>query len=277
MAVAVVAAACASRRQWGSGSRCSTARRSSGWTTDDGTPGQLEGRGRRHHVLRAGLAPVQPARRLQELPLPRRDQDQRQRQLGHVLPDREGPRLPARATRPRSTAPTATRSRPARSTTTSRSMDMLVPPDTWFTQEIEAVGNHIVIKVNGKTHGRLTSTRRTASRRATSPSSSTTRAARSRSARSRSWSCPRRCGTIDRPSPCGEAGRWVLDRPRLPDRDTSPRPKQDCLGPDVRRTPHRPMTPCRRSDRGAGTDGESVGTQIDRRAQGRGGESHEES
>ena len=30
-------------------------------------------------------------------------------------------------------------------------LDHLVPPDTWFTQEIEAVGNHIVIKVNGKT------------------------------------------------------------------------------------------------------------------------------
>src|SRR4051794_14979908 len=29
--------------------------------------------------------------------------------------------------------------------------DQLVPPDTWFTQEIEAVGNHIIIKVNGKT------------------------------------------------------------------------------------------------------------------------------
>jgi hypothetical protein len=28
---------------------------------------------------------------------------------------------------------------------------MLVPPDTWFTQEIEAVGDHIIIKVNGKT------------------------------------------------------------------------------------------------------------------------------
>ncbi len=27
---------------------------------------------------------------------------------------------------------------------------MLVPPDTWFTQEIEAVGNHIIIKVNGE-------------------------------------------------------------------------------------------------------------------------------
>ncbi len=28
--------------------------------------------------------------------------------------------------------------------------EQLVPPDTWFTQEIEAVGNHITIKVNGK-------------------------------------------------------------------------------------------------------------------------------
>ena len=29
--------------------------------------------------------------------------------------------------------------------------DMLVPPDTWFTQEVEAVGDHITIRVNGKT------------------------------------------------------------------------------------------------------------------------------
>ena len=28
--------------------------------------------------------------------------------------------------------------------------EMLVPPDTWFTQEVEAVGDHITIKVNGK-------------------------------------------------------------------------------------------------------------------------------
>ena len=32
-----------------------------------------------------------------------------------------------------------------------KELDMLVPPDTWFTQEVTAVGNHIVIKVNGKT------------------------------------------------------------------------------------------------------------------------------
>jgi Domain of Unknown Function (DUF1080) len=30
-------------------------------------------------------------------------------------------------------------------------LEMLVPPDTWFTQEVEVVGDHIVIKVNGKT------------------------------------------------------------------------------------------------------------------------------
>ena len=29
--------------------------------------------------------------------------------------------------------------------------EMLVPPNTWFTQEVTAVGNHITIKVNGKT------------------------------------------------------------------------------------------------------------------------------
>src|SRR5262249_17887683 len=30
-------------------------------------------------------------------------------------------------------------------------LDMLVPPDTWFTQEVIADGNHIIVKVNGKT------------------------------------------------------------------------------------------------------------------------------
>ena len=29
-------------------------------------------------------------------------------------------------------------------------MEMLVPPDTWFTQEVIAEGNHIIIKVNDK-------------------------------------------------------------------------------------------------------------------------------
>jgi hypothetical protein len=29
-------------------------------------------------------------------------------------------------------------------------MEQLVPPDTWFTQEVIADGNHIIIKVNGK-------------------------------------------------------------------------------------------------------------------------------
>ncbi len=29
--------------------------------------------------------------------------------------------------------------------------EMLVQPDEWFTQEVTAIGNHIVIKVNGKT------------------------------------------------------------------------------------------------------------------------------
>ena len=29
--------------------------------------------------------------------------------------------------------------------------ERLVPPDEWFTQEVTAIGNHIIIKVNGKT------------------------------------------------------------------------------------------------------------------------------
>jgi hypothetical protein len=32
----------------------------------------------------------------------------------------------------------------------ARITEMLVPPDTWFTQEVIADGNHIIIKVNGK-------------------------------------------------------------------------------------------------------------------------------
>ena len=28
--------------------------------------------------------------------------------------------------------------------------EQLVPPDTWFTQEVIAYGDHIIIKVNGK-------------------------------------------------------------------------------------------------------------------------------
>lgn len=33
----------------------------------------------------------------------------------------------------------------------SKVLDQLVPPDTWFTQDIIADGNHIIIKVNDKT------------------------------------------------------------------------------------------------------------------------------
>ncbi len=64
-------------------------------------------------------------------------------------------------------------------------LEMLVPPDTWFTQEIEAVGNHIIIKVNGKTTVDYVDEEEHATRKATSPSSSTTPAARSGFARSR--------------------------------------------------------------------------------------------
>ena len=48
-----------------------------------------------------------------------------------------------------------------------------MPPDTWFTQEVEAVGDHIVIKVNGKTTVDYVDPKNI-SRKATSPSSTTT-------------------------------------------------------------------------------------------------------
>jgi hypothetical protein len=38
---------------------------------------------------------------------------------------------------------------------------MLVPPDTWFTQEVEVVGNHVTVKVNGDTLYELVDTNNT--------------------------------------------------------------------------------------------------------------------
>ena len=66
-----------------------------------------------HRRQRPGRPPVQRARRLRELPLPHRGQDQRQGQQRPVLPHASSARASRRATRPRSTPPTATRSRPA--------------------------------------------------------------------------------------------------------------------------------------------------------------------
>ena len=72
------------------------------------------------------------------------------------------PRASRPATRPRSTPPTATRSAPAASTRTTAtstvrrrrrrraSSSSCIKPDEWFTQEVIADGNHIIIKVNGK-------------------------------------------------------------------------------------------------------------------------------
>ena len=83
---------------------------------------QVGGRRRGHRGHRPGVDALQPEGRIQELQVPGRGQDQRPRQLGHVLPLPEAQRqLLGRVTRPRSTAPTATRSGPARSTGSSTS------------------------------------------------------------------------------------------------------------------------------------------------------------
>ena len=64
-------------------------------------------------------------------------------------------------------------------------LEMLVPPDTWFTQEVEAVGKTSSSRSMARPRS-ITLIPRVASRRATSPSSTTTQRVRSRFARSRS-------------------------------------------------------------------------------------------
>ena len=124
------------------------ATRTSNWEVKDGVD-------RRH---RPGLDALQPEGRLQELPVPGRDQDQRPRQLGDVLPLPKAQRQLLRGLRgpgqqhPRRPDPhrLALHLRPH--------LRQLVPPDTWFTQEIEAVDKdfrgtvipHIKVMVNGK-------------------------------------------------------------------------------------------------------------------------------
>ena len=152
----------------------------------------LEGRGRRDPRLGAGLAPVQPPGRLQELQVPRRGQDRRQGQLRACT---SGPRRKRGFPNGYEAQVNSTHGDPVKTGSLYNHVkvfDQLVPPDTWFTQEIEAVGNHIIIKVNGKTTVDYDRQEELASRPATSPSSSTTPAARSGSGRSRSWNCPRR-------------------------------------------------------------------------------------
>ena len=132
--------------------------------------------------------------------VPRRGQDQRPRQLGHVLPHAQGGDASPTATRSRSTAPTATRSRPARSTPSSTSTSSSSRPTPGSPRRSRSMDKNYRGKMvtAHQGHGqrraalRVHRPRPDLRRRATSPSSSTTRAARSRSARSRSWSCPRR-------------------------------------------------------------------------------------
>jgi hypothetical protein len=58
--------------------------------------------------------------------------------------------LALRDMRRRSTAPTKIPRRPTGCYNFQNVYEQLVPPNTWFTQEVIAQGNHIVIQVNGK-------------------------------------------------------------------------------------------------------------------------------
>src|SRR5689334_9192158 len=78
---------------------------------------------------------------MRELRVQSRRQDQRRRQLRHVLPHRYEAQV------------NSSHKDPVRTGSLYgfvKIYDMLVPPDTWFNQHIIADGNHIIIEVNGK-------------------------------------------------------------------------------------------------------------------------------
>ena len=186
-----------------SGPRCSTAPRSAAGRRSSST----RTRKSKWEVVDGAMVgsgfPVDALQRqgqVQELQVPHRGEDQRPRQLGHVLPaPRRASRSPT-ATSARSTPPTVTRSARVRSTpwsTCSTPRTRRRPTNGSLRRSRSRD-----VKFRGKDVTRIprerstasgcssstTSTRR--SSRATSRSSSTTRAARSRSARSRCRSSP---------------------------------------------------------------------------------------
>ena len=148
--------------------------------------------------------------------------------------------------------------------------EQLVPPDTWFTYEIEVVTKDY----RGKRDSRTSRSRSTAScstsssitarpgRRAISPSSSTIRAAGSRSARSRSRSYLDDHQYGKSPGPAVRLTRrgWLGHR-RSASAEMQPTARKDATLPG-----NHCLTP-----RETSNDGQSVGSQIDFRAQGRGG------
>ncbi len=140
---------------------------------------------------RPGLDALQPQGRLQELPLSGRGQDQRQRQLGDVLPQ------PTKNEGDFSTGYEAqidsTHSDPIRTGSIYGFVHIykqIVPPDTWFTYEVECVDKnwrgstvpHIKVWINGELLYELQEKTKQWDK-GISPSSSTTPAARSRFAR----------------------------------------------------------------------------------------------
>ena len=161
----------------------------SGWTQGGGKgTQQVGGRGRRHRRLGQAVDALQPQGRLQELQVPRRGQDQRPRQLGHVLPL---PQAQRRASPKGYEAQIdSTHSDPIRTGSIYGFVHVykqLVPPDTWFTYEVEVRRQELARQDrhahqgHGQRRGalRVHRLRPRPGTRATSRSSSTTRAARS--------------------------------------------------------------------------------------------------
>ena len=132
----------------------------SGWTQGGGAENeQVGGRRRGHRGLGQALDALQPQGRLQELPVPGRGQDQRSRQFGNVLP------LPRRTNGNFSKGYEAQIDSTHRDPIRTGSIygfvhiyKQIVPPDTWFTYEVECVDKnwrgknvpHIKVWVNGE-------------------------------------------------------------------------------------------------------------------------------
>ena len=118
---------------------------------DGKTVHALARRGRHPRRRRPAQPPLQRARRLRELPLPRRGARSTTRATAASTSAPSSAPASPRATRPRSTPPTATRSRPAACTHRQRRRrtrrlvlnDAPHKPDEWFTQEVIANGNQI--------------------------------------------------------------------------------------------------------------------------------------
>ena len=180
------------------GSRCSTARRSAAGPRPAATEQPLGGQGRRRSSAPARRRCSTARRRTRTSASAPSSRSTTTATRACTSAARRPTATSARATRPRSTAPTRDPIRTGSLYTFVHVYKQLVPPDTWFTYEVEVVDKNFRGQRDPAHQGlgqrraalRVPRPHRDAGRRAISPSSSTTRAAGSRSARSRSWNCP---------------------------------------------------------------------------------------